>query len=159
MVIEAPICKFKKTNLKIYIGACIIFAVVFAYDGYISKYPWSYRQGFYNKHVKDGKPDDTMMFQRIVPLFLAALAAGLICYLGTVKNKKIIADEEKLTIDEKTDIIYDSIEKVDKTKFDSKGFFLITYKDASNTDKELKLSNRRYDNLTAVLEKIVDKIS
>lgn len=159
MVIEAPISKFKKTNLKIYIGACIIFAVIFAYDGYLSKYPWSYRQGFYNKHVKDGKPDDTMMFQRIVPLFLAALAAGLICYLGTVKNKKIIADEEKLNIEGKTEIPYRSIEKVDKTRFDSKGFFLITYKNENNTEKKLKLSNRRYDNLKAVLEKVVDKIS
>jgi hypothetical protein len=159
MVIEAPISKFKKTNLKIYIGACIIFAVIFAYDGYLSKYPWSYRQGFYNKHVKDGKPDDTMMFQRIVPLFLAALAAGLICYLGTVKNKKIIADEEKLNIEGKTEIPYRSIQKVDKTRFDAKGFFLMTYKDESNAENQLKLSNRRYDNLKAVLEKVVDKIS
>ena len=159
MVIEAPISKFKKTNLKIYIGACIVFAVMFAYDGYLSKYPWSRRQGFYNKHVKEGKPDDTMMFQRIAPIFLAALAAGLACCLGAVKNKKIIADENKLAIDEKTEILYDSIEKVDKTRFDSKGFFLITYKDSNDTEKQLKLSNRRYDNLTPVLEKVVDKIS
>lgn len=159
MVIEAPISKFKRTNLKIYIGACIVLAVILAYDGYLSQYPWSLRQGFYNKHVKEGKPDDTMMFQRIAPFFLAALAAGLACYLGAVKNKKIIADEEKLTIEGKAEILYHSIEKVDKTRFDSKGFFLITYKDASNIEKQLKLSNRRYDNLTAVLEKVVDKIS
>ncbi len=159
MVIEAPISKFKKTNLKIYIGACIVFAVIFAYDGYLSKYPWSYRQGFYNKHVKEGKPDDTMMFHRIAPFFFAALVVGLACYLGAVRNKKIIADEEKLTIDGKTGILYHSIEKVDKTRFDSKGFFLITYKDENNTEKQLRLSNRRYDNLTAVLEKVVDEIS
>lgn len=159
MVIEAPICKYKKTNLKIYIGACIIFAVMFAYDGYLSKYPWSHRQGFYNRHVKDGKPDDTMMFQRISPFFLAGLAMGLACYLGFIKNKKIIADEEKLTIEGKNEVPYNSIEKVDKTNFDSKGFFLITYKDASNAEKQLKLSNRRYDNLKPILEKVVDKIS
>ena len=159
MAIEAPISKFKKTNLKIYIGACIIFAAIFAYDGYLSKYPWSLRQGFYNKHVKDGKADDTMMFQRIVPFFLLALAGCLACYLGAVKNKKIVADEENLIIDGKTEIPYRSIEKVDKTRFDLKGFFLVTYKDAINTERQLKLSNRRYDNIKAVLEKIVDKIS
>jgi hypothetical protein len=159
MVIEAPISRFKKSNLKIYIVACIIFAVVFGYDGYLSKYPWSYRQGFYNKHVKDGKPDDTMMFQRISPFFFAALAIGLFCYLVAVKNKKIVADDEKLIIDGKTDIAYSSIQKVDKTHFDKKGFFLIGYKDAGDTEKQLKLSSRRYDNLKPVLEKIVGEIS
>ncbi len=159
MTIEAPISKSKKTNLKIYIGACIVFAVVFAYDGFLSKYPWLRRQDFYNKHVKDGKADDTMMFQRISPFFLAAIAAGIACYLGTVKNKKIIADEEQLTIDGKNQILYRSIQKVDKTNFDSKGFFIITYKDSSDAEKQLKLSNRRYDNLTPVLEKIVGEIS
>lgn len=160
MVIEAPISKFKKTNLKIYIGACIIFAVIFAYDGYLSKYPWSYRQAFHNKHVnEEGKPDDTMMFQRISPFFLAALAVGLICYLGAVKNKKIIADDEKLSVEGKAEIFFHSIEKVDKTNFDSKGFFFVIYKDENNTERQIKLSNRRYDNLKAVLEKIVGKIS
>jgi len=36
MAIEAPISKFKKTNLKIFFGICIAIAIIFAYDGYLS---------------------------------------------------------------------------------------------------------------------------
>ena len=33
MAIVAPLSKFKKTNLLIYIAACVLVAVVFGYDG------------------------------------------------------------------------------------------------------------------------------
>ncbi|GAJ18741.1 unnamed protein product, partial [marine sediment metagenome] len=32
MAIEAPISKFKKNGLKIYIAVCIVVAIIFAYD-------------------------------------------------------------------------------------------------------------------------------
>ena len=58
MTIEAPISKFKKTNLKIFLGICIAIAIIFAYDGYLSKYKWSGRYSFYKEQVldNDGKP-------------------------------------------------------------------------------------------------------
>ncbi|MGD8787685.1 MAG: hypothetical protein PVJ60_09695, partial [Phycisphaerales bacterium] len=74
MAIEAPISKFKKTNFKIYIVICIAVAIVFAYDGYLSKYKWSGRYNFYREHVldNDGKPNPTMSFNRISPpVFIA----------------------------------------------------------------------------------------
>ena len=74
MAIEAPISKFKKDNFRISIGICLAVAVIFAYDGYLSKYEWSKRYGFYKKHVldNDGKPDSTMVFNRTSPPFFAA---------------------------------------------------------------------------------------
>jgi hypothetical protein len=58
MAIEAPVSKYTKTNIKIYIAVCVAAAVIFAYDGYLSKYKWSGRYSFYKKHVldNDGKP-------------------------------------------------------------------------------------------------------
>ena len=159
MAIEAPVSKYRKTNLKIYIAVCIIFAVVFAYDGYLSKYEWSRRHSFYEKHVKDGQPDETMIFNQIIPIVLAAAAVGLAARLRAVKDKKLLADENELLISGREKISYDSIQKIDKTHFESKGFFIITYKDNDKREVKRKLSNRTYDNLAAVLDELVAKIS
>jgi len=87
------------------------------------------------------------------------IAAGILLgiYFVIVKDKKIIADENEL-ICGKVKIAYDAIEKINKTHFDKKGFFIVTYsQDGQN--KELKLSDRTYDNLGQVLDQIVSKIS
>jgi hypothetical protein len=158
MAIEAPISKTKKNNLKIYAVACIIFAIIFAYDGYLSKYEWSHRSSFYEKHVKEGNPDDTMIFNRIAPIFLVALAAVLMGWFWTLKNKKLLADEKGLFLSNKEKISYDSVQKIDKTHFNSKGFFIITYKNKNGSEVNRKLSDRTYDNLAAVLDKLVAEL-
>jgi len=56
-------------------------------------------------------------------------------------------------------IACDSIEKIDKTYFESKGYFVITYKDSQGGEVVRKLSNRTYDNMDAVLNELVMKIS
>jgi len=161
MTIEAPISRHKKTNFKIYIAVCIVAAIIFAYDGYLSKYKWSGRYSFYKKHVvgNDGKPTATMKFNRGSPPFFIGLAALLGAYLFTIKNRKIIADENELIISNKERIAYDSIQKIDKTCFKSKGRFIITYKNKDGREVNRKLSSRTHDNLAAVLDKLVAKIS
>jgi hypothetical protein len=159
MAIEAPASRHKRTNLKIYAGACIIFAVVLAYDGYLSKYEWSRRHKFYEKHTKDGRPDETMIFNRVAPIFLLGLAVGLTIRLWALKNKKLLMDESELIIGNREKIPYESIQKIDKTYFDSKGSFVITYEGSDGVEKALKLSDRTYDNLAAVLDGLVAKIS
>ena len=159
MAIEAPISKHKKTNLKIYIAVCIIFAFVFAYDGYLSRYKWSHRRSFYEKHVKDGRGDETMIFNQITPIVLAAAAIGLAARLRALKDKKLLADENGLIISDKEKIAYDSIQKIDKTHFESKGFFVVTYRGNNEREVNRKLNDRTYDNLQAVLDDLVAKIT
>jgi hypothetical protein len=159
MAIEARISKHKRTNLKIYAAACIIFGVVLAYDGYLSKYEWSRRQKFYEKHTKDGRPDETMIFNRVAPIFLFIIAVGLTVRLRALKDKKLVMDESELIISNKIKIPYESMQKIDKTYFDSKGFFVITYEGGDGGQKALKLSDRTYENLAAVLDGLVAKIS
>ena len=159
MAIEAPISKHKRTNLKIYAVACIIFGVVLAYDGYRSKYEWSRRHKFYEKHTKDGRADETMIFNRVAPIFLLVLAVGLAIRLRVLKDKKLLMDESELIISNGEKIRYEPIQKIDKTYFDSKGFFVITYEGGDGVEKDLRLSDRTYDNLAAVLEGLVAKIS
>jgi hypothetical protein len=161
MVIEAPISKYKKKGLIIYIALCIGVAVIFAYDGYLSKYKWSMRYSFYEKHVidNDGKATSTMKFNRSSPPFFIGAAVLIGAYLYAIKNKKIIAAEDELIISDKEKIAYDSIQKIDKTYFKSKGYFIITYKDKNGRETIHKLSDRKYDNLEAVLEHLVAKIT
>jgi len=161
MAIEAPISRFKKTNLKIYIAGCAAAAIIFAYDGYLSKYKWSGRYNFYKEQVldNDGKPTPTMNFNRISPPIFLAGAVLLAVYLFEIKDKKLIADENELIISNKKRISYDSVRQIDKTYFEKKGFFVITYEDKEGSEIKRKLSNRTYDNLAAVLDHLVEKIS
>ena len=185
MAIEAPISKYKKTNFKIFLGICIAIAIIFAYDGYLSKYKWSGRYSFYKEQVldNDGKPTPTMNFNRKSPPFFLAGAAIFAVALYVIKDKKLIADENELVISDKKRISYDSIQQIDKTHFRTRkekrkfvsnsngavevqeknsppeGYFIITYKNKNGRNIKYKISDRKYDNLPAVLEHLVEKIS
>lgn len=161
MAIEAPISKYKKKGLIIYIAVCTAVAIIFAYDGYLSKYKWSMRYSFYKKHVidNDGKPTPTMKFNRRSPPFFIAAAVLMGAYLYAIRNKKLIADENELIISDNKRIANDSIQKIDKTYFKKKGYFIITYKDKNGRETNYKLSDKKYDNLEAVLEHLVAKIT
>ncbi|MHC4242273.1 MAG: hypothetical protein ACYS3N_04420 [Planctomycetota bacterium] len=159
MAIEAPYSKHSKNNFIIGIGIFLAMAIIFAYDGYLSKYEWSLRHSFYEEHVKDGKPDFDMVFNQKSPLVFVALAAVITVWFWTRKNMKLLADENELIISDKKRISYDSIQQIDKTYFEKKGFFVITYKDKGGREVRLRLSDRKYDNLSAVLEHVVANIS
>ncbi len=161
MAVEAPLSKFKKNGFKIYIAVCLIVTVVLAYDGYLSKYEWSKRQKFYKEHVLDnnGKPDGTMLFNMYVPFGLIAAAAALGVRFVMVKDKKLTTDDTKLTINGGKSILFDKIERIDKTYFEAKGYFVITHIVEGGKEADLKLSDRMYDNLAAVLDELVTKIS
>jgi hypothetical protein len=152
MAIEAPISKRKKNNYKIYIGVCVIAAVWFGYDGYVST-------KFKATHTQDGKPDSTLVFNRWAPLFFIGGAVLFGLYLSKIQNRKMVAGETELVISDKERIPYDSVQKIDKTYFDSKGYFIITHKDSNGREANRKLSDRNYDNLRAILDHLVAKIT
>jgi hypothetical protein len=166
MAIEAPYSKYSKTNFKIAIAVCIGGAIIFAYDGYLSKYEWSFRRSFYEEHVKDGKLDSTLVLNRSAPLVLGPLASILAAWFWVRRREKLIADENELIISTKEKIPYDSIQKIDRTYFSSKDYIVITYKKkprsaAAHNGVEVnrKLSARKYDNLEAIWEHLAAKIS
>lgn len=157
MAIEAPISKFKKNNVKIGIVILLVLASWFAYDGH-------FNDDFIKKNTVDGVPNDTLVFNQKAPPYLAAAAVLLGIYLAVIRNKKLVADENELVVSDGKKIAYDSIEKIDKTHFESKGYFIITYssatgKDQAGSETKLKISDRKYDNLAAVLDELVAKIS
>ncbi|GAG33188.1 unnamed protein product [marine sediment metagenome] len=159
MAIEAPYSKYSKNSFKIGIVLFVAMAIIFAYDGYLSKYEWSLRRSFYEEHVKDGKPDFDMVFNQKSPFVFVGLAAVTTVWFWARKNKKLLADENELIISDKKRISYDSIQQIDKTYYEKKGFFVITYKDKGGKEVRRKLNDRTYDNLAAILEHLVAKIS
>ncbi len=159
MAIEAPYSKYSKNNFKIAIVLFVAMAIIFAYDGYLSKYEWSLRRSFYEEHVKDGKPDFDMVFNQKSPFVFVGLAAVTTAWFWARKNKKVLADENELIISDKERISYDSIQQIDKTYYEKKGFFVITYKDKGDNEVKRKLNDRTYDNLAAILEHLVATIS
>ena len=159
MAIEAPYSKYSKNNFKIGIVLFLAMAIIFAYDGYLSKYEWSLRRSFYEENVKDGKPNFDMVFNQKSPFVFVGLAAVTTAWFWARKNKKLLADENELIISNKEKISYDSIQQIDKTYYEKKGFFVITYKTEGDNEVNWKVSDRQYDNLAAILEHLVAKIS
>jgi len=155
MAIEAPFSKYKKTNFKIIFIVLLGLGCWFAYDGYLN-------QKFIEKHTEnfgteEAVADSTLNFNRKSPPFFIAGAIAVAVYFMMVKNKKVIAGESSL-ITPNGEIPYDSIEKINKTNFDNKGFFVITSKQGEK-ETDTRLSDRNYDNLSEILDELIKKIS
>jgi len=151
MVIEAPLSRYKKNNILIIIAIFAGLAAWTFYDGY-------YNKDFIKKHTNpDGTYDSKLMFNKQGPPYLLAGAALVGVYFFYIKNKKIVADDAALNVN-RIVIPYKDIAGIDKTYFDKKGFFIVHYS-RNGQDRSLKISDRVYDNLPAVLDCLVAKIS
>ncbi|UCD49156.1 MAG: hypothetical protein JSW27_16675 [Phycisphaerales bacterium] len=153
MAIEAPLSKYKRNNILIYIAVCLGLAGWFAYDGYLN-------QSFISEHTtEEGNPNGVLVFnQKSPPAFVvAALLLG--GYLYAIRQRKLVADENELIVAGKERIPYSEIEKIDKTYFGDKGFFTIVYRKGNGTEAKRRLSDRQYDNLKPILELLVEKIT
>jgi hypothetical protein len=152
MTLEAPLSRSRRTNFIIYIVACVAMAAWFAYDGYISK-------SFITAHTDEqGNPDSTLVFNQKAPPFLLGGAVFFGVCLFAVRGRKLIADENELILSAKETIPYDAIERIDKTHFESKGFFVITYK-KDGREVNRRLSDRHWDRLGPILDHLIAKIT
>jgi len=153
MPIEAPLSKYKRNNLKIYIVVCMVVALWFGYDGYLNK-------TFIAKHTDEaGHANSTLIFNRVAPPFSVAGAVLLGAYFWVIRGRKVVALEDRLVIAGKTEISYDAIEKIDKTHFDTRGQFTVVYTGGNGREVRQTLSERQYDNLRPILDHLVAQIS
>ena len=152
MAIEAPVSKFRRNNLKIYIVVCLAAAIWLGYDGY-------FNQKFIEKNSPEGVPNTTLVFNQKAPPFFIGISVLLGIRLLLISKKKLIADENELIISDSDRIAYDSIQQINKTDFESKGYFLITYKKENGKEADRKISDRQYDDLKAILDHLVSKIT
>ena len=153
MAIEAPLSKYKRNNLKIYIVVCLVLAGWFAYDGFINA-------TFIGEHTNEqGNADGVLVFNQKSPPAFVGVAVLLGAYLYAIRGRKLLADEHELIVAGKERIPYGQIEKIDKTYFADKGFFTIVYQRDPGAETKRRLSDRDYDNLEAILEHLVAKIT
>ncbi len=98
------------------------------------------------------------LFAKWPPVFFAA--AGLIgLRLFFIRQRKIVAQESAIVIDKKRQISYDAIQQIDKTHFDKKGVFVVTYTDAGGKLRKQRFDDRKYDNMKEVLDHLIERIS
>lgn len=153
MAITAPLSNYKRNNLRLYIIFCFMLSAWCIYDGY-------FNQKWIKEHTnEDGSPETYLVFNRKAPVYLIGAAVIFGAWWFVIRNKKVVAEENEIVIDDKEKISYQSIQKIDKTNFKSKGFFVITYKDETGKEVKRRLSDRSYNNLEAVLNELVAKIS
>jgi hypothetical protein len=152
MTLEAPLSRSRRTNFIIYIVACVAMAAWFAYDGYINK-------SFIAEHTDEqGKADITLVFNQKAPPFLLGGAALFGICLAAVRGKKLVAEENELVVSARERIPYDAIQRIDKTHFESKGFFTIIYK-KDGREVSRTLSDRHWDRLGPILDHLITKIT
>jgi hypothetical protein len=157
MAIEAPVSRYKRTNLKIYIVVCVLaalwFGFWFGFDGYVS------REFIEENTNEDGTANSTLLFNRGAAPVLALGAVFFGAWLFAVKDKKVVADEQELIVAGKRRIPYDAIESIDKTHLEKKGLFTIIYKSESGGQAQCRLDSRQFDNLSPILDHLVAQIS
>ena len=156
MPIEAKLSRYKRNNWVIIIVVLAGLGIWCIRDGY-------YNEKFIEKNTTTNEAGEEVQGEWLIvnqkaPPFLFAGAIAAAIYLFLIKGKKVIAADTSL-ITEKLEIPYDNIEQIDKTNFDSKGYFVLTYKDSQGSEQTLRLSDRTYDNLPAVLDEIVKQIT
>ncbi len=152
MALEAKYSSYRKTNCLIYIAIAILIGAWCSYDGYIN-------EDWIEEHTNnDGTPQAYLVINRQAPYYLGGLA--LFCGVSwlVVRNKKIIADDNEIDIDGQK-ITYNSIEAIDKTHFEKKGFFIIHHNKPDGGTAITAISYKKWDNTKALLEHLISKIS
>ena len=146
MAIEAPLSKYRRNSFLIGIAVCVGLSLWCGYDGYLNK-------TFQETHPEWWVPN------RITPFVLLPAAAILAVWWQAIRGRKLVADENELIIAGKAKIAYETIERIDKTHFENRGFFTIVYKQPGGSEAKRKLSDRDYDNLPAILDHLIAKIT
>ncbi len=153
-MVVATFSKYSKQNLIIAIVICIGAIIVCSHDGY-------YNQGFINKHTIDGQIDSVLAFNKYSPPVFAVFAILAAIRYYVVGSYKVVAGDDSIEVDGKLTIKYDDIDSLNATYFDDKGsgYFILKYKSSDGSLKDLKISKKRYDGTSELLETIVSKIS
>ena len=151
MALEATYSKYRQNNLKIFAIVLLAGAAWLAYDGYRN-------DDFINKHKDElGNPDSTLVFHRKAPPYCIAGSIVAIGLWIVVRNKKIVAGDEKITLCCGKEIEYGSMQKIEDN-FKGKGFFTVYYNDPQGNEQSIKFSDKSYDGLEKILELLKQKM-
>jgi hypothetical protein len=152
MDIIGPASRHKGNTFILYIAMLVLFSLWCVYDGY-------FNSEFITQHTENGQRDGSLQFNRLSPPVMILAAAGLAVWLYRSRGSSVVAGDTALTLTEGLTVPYDSIQQIDKTHFEKKGFFVITYKTDGDREAIVRLDDRHYDNLGPILDRLVEKIT
>ena len=153
MAIEAPISKGTKLRLLTYALVLVGLAGWFGYDGFLN-------QEFMAEHTSEaGVAEFALTFNQKSPPFFLAAALLFALRLFVVRKRRIVAEESELIIHENLRIPYDAIQEIDRTHYKAKGVFALAYDSPGGERLRHKVDSRDYDNMTAILDHLVQQIS
>ena len=158
MALTAPLSRQTRNWWMMMILAAVVLGLWLVYDGYFSK-KFIEEHTIVDEVTGEKSPDTTLMFNQKSPpcFFGAAVLMGL--WVTFIWRKQVVADETDLVIDHKLRIPYDNIQQIDKTDFEKKGRFVLTYKNDAGKDVNCTLSDTSYDGLGPILEHLVAQLS
>lgn len=148
MAVTARGSKFSRNNWLIVAVACLGAGLYFAYDGWIS-------EKYQTKETNEaGEPSTDLLFNRYVPIPMAAVAAYGFIMAAIIPRRRVVADEKGLTLANGSSIAYQSIRAIDKGRFEKDGVLEI-HCEINGAKKLIKLSDRKFDNLGLLLDELV----
>lgn len=124
-------------------------AVWFFYDGH-------YNQEYIKKHTnEDGTPMLDLKINRSWGPAGCALTGLYFIYITWgMSRKKISVDEKGITFSDGKNIPLDSLTRIDKSKFKTKGKLLIEYEAGGKTE-QIILKDTVYDGINSLLQEIL----
>jgi|GEM_PF-329274 len=160
MAVEAIGSRYTiKTNYLI-AAACLVFGAWYFYDGW-------FNEKFQEEHtirVKDEetgeetgeeRPEPSLQMNRTwIPIFCWLVMTYFVVSSLRLRTKKIIADDEGLTLSNGQKIPYKNIRQIDKRLFKKKGRYTIEY-DEDGRKKQMTLTEFKWDGLGLLLDEIV----
>lgn len=158
MVLIAPLSRHTRNWWIMMIVAAVGLGFWLLYDGY-------YNQKFIEEHTLvdeatgEETPNTTLIFNRRLPPFFFGAAVLMAGWVSIIWRKKVEAVENELIINGKLRIPYDNIEQIDRTDFEKKGRFVLTYQNASGKEVNHTLRDTSYDNLESILEHLIAQLN
>ena len=158
MVLIAPLSRHTRNWWMMMIVAAVGLGFWLLYDGF-------YNQKFIKEHTLvdestgEETPNSTLIFNRRLPPFFFGAAVLMAAWVAFIWRKRVETTENELIINGKLRIPYDNIEQIDRTDFDKKGRFVLTYQNGSGKEVNCTLKDTSYDDLEPILEHLIAQLS
>jgi len=150
MSVIATGSKYTQKTFYMYIVGSMAFGLYYFYDAWFDT---AYRAE--QLKLGDGVATPNLNFGRYIIIPLAILSIYWFINIKKSQKLKIEATDAGLQVDANTFVSYDDFVHIED-RFKTKGFIVVAYMD-NGIQKEVKLSDRKYDGLGLLKDELVNQ--